>query len=165
MTQEGMGTWNVEAGECLLVCSLGLVHLITLNTLSTSWSLTPHHWSARDRTSDLLSCSTAPYPLCYRGPHFCKDCNSCVTAFYIIYKLMYAFLLLVSLNMNCTESTSPYIQSRSVCTGICVSVFTSTAFNLCVFLPCTVRKIAFTSRMVITVLQGTLITRLSYVLL
>jgi len=78
---------------------------------------------------------------------------------------MYPFLLLVSLNMKCTEITSSDIQIRSVCTGICVSVFISTAFNFRVFLQCTVRKTAFTSQMVIRVLQGTLITRLSYVLL
>ena len=91
--------------------------------------------------------------------------NSCVTAFCIIYELMYPFLMLVSLNMNCTEITCPYVQSRSVFTGICFCVFISMAFSFCVFLQCTVSKIAFTFQMVIRVLQGILIRRLSCLLL
>ena len=51
--------------------------------------------------------------------------------------------------MNCTEITCPYNHSRNICAGICLSIFISTAFSLCVFLQCTLRKTASTSQMVI----------------
>jgi hypothetical protein len=84
---------SVAKYRCLYLRD-NILHLLCHSSKTQNYSCTKHFLAFARNVSNIL--------------------NSCVTTFYTIYKLMYPFLLLVSLNTKCTEITWPYIQSRSV---------------------------------------------------